>query len=679
MRFQQIYIYIFSLIFSFTAYSQNIIWANKVLKSTERFEYQDNFASFSIGLPSVYQGVMNEKIDPYTEGFVLHYETSSKKNIIKYGFPRVVGAEQLVLGGIFNLGVISSVKIIDLDNKEIEVYRMSKGSVSKFHNFNIFFEPMGVVGIKLEIDHTKINQWNLLKGIGLAESTDPIHPYPDMFDEDEFYGKEKVELTHEGSKCMVISPKLSHDGRKLYFVKECPNQKDQDIWIADLDTITSKWKMAQKAPFPLNNDGHNFVASIGDREKFLLLGNAYKADGSNAGDGVSISHKNPDGTWAIPSTINIPGLHNKNEHANFYLSEDEATLIMSVEDSSSQGQLDLCASFYNKETKSWSKPINFGPSINTFLSEDSPCLLEDGKTLFFSSKGYVGFGGHDLYVSKRLDDTWKNWSKPQNLGPLVNSKTDDFGFTISADGKHAYYNSFNFESDSLNFTDVNKINLPKYFYQEPRIVVSGTIKSEEGTGIDAMISMQNESGTVQSFYNSSGKGGSYNISISLLDKYVISVENENYYKKEIILTHAELSSIVGNGFLDLKLKSYPDSGYCVNLKNITFVKSSSVLTSASGLSLDSIAFELLKNPRAKIEIGGHTDNQGDPKKNKSLSLSRAKAVGAFLISKGISSKRINHKGYGAEKPILSNSTEQGRNLNQRVSITFLGRLSKDPL
>jgi hypothetical protein len=207
----------------------------------------------------------------------------------------------LVLGGIFNLGVIHSVKIIDLDNKEIEVYRMTKGSISKFHNFNIFFEPMGVVGIKIEIDHNKVNQWNLIKGIGLAETTEPINPYPDIYDVDEFYGKEKIEFAHENNKCMVFSPRLSHDGNTLFIVEECPGDDDQDIWVSKLEN--GKWMPSQKAGYPLNNKGHNFVASIGEKDNFLLLGNAYNPDGSNAGDGVSIARKKPDGAWEVPQTI----------------------------------------------------------------------------------------------------------------------------------------------------------------------------------------------------------------------------------------------------------------------------------------------------------------------------------------------------------------------------------------
>ncbi len=86
------------------------------------------------------------------------------------------------------------------------------------------------------------------------------------------------------------------------------------------------------------------------------------------------------------------------------------------------GDQDLYVSFYNDAHKSWSEPLNLGAQINTHLAETAPYLAADDKTLYFASDGYLGYGGFDLYVTRRLDDTWTNWSTPENLGMVINGR-----------------------------------------------------------------------------------------------------------------------------------------------------------------------------------------------------------------------------------------------------------------
>ena len=82
--------------------------------------------------------------------------------------------------------------------------------------------------------------------------------------------------------------------------------------------------------------------------------------------------------------------------------------------------------------------------------------------------------------------------------------------------------------------------------------------------------------------------------------------------------------------------------------------------------LDAIAEVLVKNPKIKIEIQGHTDNKGSPVYNKALSDRRAASVKKYLVGKGIELARLTSKGYGMEVPIVPNTTDQNRALNRRV-------------
>ena len=112
-------------------------------------------------------------------------------------------------------------------------------------------------------------------------------------------------------------------------------------------------------------------------------------------------------------------------------------------------------------------------------------------------------------------------------------------------------------------------------------------------------------------------------------------------------------------------------GAKIQLYNITFATGSWELNANSRRELDRITKLLNDHPTLKIEIAGHTDNVGTAKKNMELSLKRAKAVHYYLIAKKIPEKRFVAKGYGQEKPIADNSTEEGRAKNRRFELIVL--------
>ena len=88
------------------------------------------------------------------------------------------------------------------------------------------------------------------------------------------------------------------------------------------------------------------------------------------------------------------------------------------------GDLDLYVSIKSK-SGIWSTPLWMGDNINSSFREGSPFLARDNKTLYFYSNGFGGYGGSDLFMSRRLDDTWQSWSKPLNLGPYINTPANE--------------------------------------------------------------------------------------------------------------------------------------------------------------------------------------------------------------------------------------------------------------
>jgi len=109
------------------------------------------------------------------------------------------------------------------------------------------------------------------------------------------------------------------------------------------------------------------------------------------------------------------------------------------------------------------------------------------------------------------------------------------------------------------------------------------------------------------------------------------------------------------------------------LKNIFFDFNKSTLRNESENEIHQLTKLLTDVPTMKIEISGHTDNRGSDEYNKNLSNQRAKAVYNRLIEKGIDASRLTFIGYGEEKPIATNDTEEGRQLNRRTEFKVLAK------
>jgi len=236
-------------------------------------------------------------------------------------------------------------------------------------------------------------------------------------------------------------PIITPDGQKMFFVRTYHDQNvggknaGQDIWMAMLD-VKGNWASATNDFPELNNERNNAVIGINHDETALFLTNAYNPVNTTV-LGVSSSIRIGD-YWSKPNDINIKGLDSKNSFIGFFMNKDENVLLISMDFRNSIGNEDLFISL-KSENGVWSTPENLGPGINTPEIEISPFLSDDGKLLFFASNGHSGYGGLDIYVSRRLYDSWGIWSDPINLGSNINSSAFDAYFSLHED--KAYFSS----------------------------------------------------------------------------------------------------------------------------------------------------------------------------------------------------------------------------------------------
>jgi hypothetical protein len=258
-----------------------------------------------------------------------------------------------------------------------------------------------------------------------------------------------------------VKPRITPCGNRMYFSRNFhPGNVNgisdpEDIWYSDFDKTTDTWSEPIHMSGVLNNAGPNYVNNVSVTGDTLVLGNQYLKKGKmKAGLSYSV---NLNGQWSPPINIEIMDYYNTSQHENTFVALKKGVIISAIERAESIGDRDLFVSFWDGIRAT--VPVNMGPVINTDMEESSPFLASDNKTLYFASRGHNGYGGLDIWVTKRLDDSWTNWSTPENLGPAVNGPTDDEFFSITHCGNFALFS----RQINVHNTDLFRIAVSELF------------------------------------------------------------------------------------------------------------------------------------------------------------------------------------------------------------------------
>lgn len=292
----------------------------------------------------------------------------------------------------------------------------------------------------------------------------------------------KNDLEEINTSSLELRPLLTADGNSLYFsrrkeTKSWRRRNEQDIFVAHRDAITGSWGEVERLDKPLNNKRWNAVASVNPNGKELVLFNTYK----KLENVPLVRSVKQGGIWSAPQEIHIQDYENFSPYSDFFVDFKQRVLLMAIEPFETKGEQDLFVSFPNGET-GWTKPVNMGTVINSEKSDFAPFMGADGKTLFFSSYGHNTHGGSDIFMSVRLDDSWINWSVPVNLGPGINTEGDENYFSIDQNFEYLYYTS---QKAGQNQGNVIKVSLPKDFTAINGPVLANLSKEEVQKIIDS--------------------------------------------------------------------------------------------------------------------------------------------------------------------------------------------------
>ncbi|MBC8047117.1 MAG: PD40 domain-containing protein [Fimbriimonadaceae bacterium] len=704
-----------SFLFSQQIFAE-ILWANKLLSYSSQFDEKAYSAKQALGPPSKLPSLGDCGC-----AWTTSIPNNNMEEFIRVGFVRRIKVRQVIISENFNAGAIKAIYLYDQYNIPHLVYERTKihAEYGRVFTFTIPETDFETNELKLVLDTESIPGYNQIDAIGISEIVSVLEAKKiNITDRIEFKGNAKRMESGINTVGSDLTPLISPDGKTLYFTrKEDPNNMgssmNDDIWITR--KTGNKWSTPENAGTPLNNDNNNYVIGISADGKMLSLANTYNP-GGNSLAGIAQSWMSRNNSWKYPVNLITPGILTYNFYVEYYMSTDRSVLLMALEKGDSYGIKDIYVSFSANEVV-WTEPLNLGPIINTVSNEMAPFLAQDGKLLFFSSDGMPGYGEQDIYVSYRLDDTWTNWSKPENLGPKINSDGFDAYFSFSDSSYYAYFTS---TRDEYFNPDIYQIPLREIIEIEDTIpeeipLVENNTGIEGSSIIDTVIVINDEGDIEEETILEELKevdidltndyllfGTIFDASTELpvdaqlifkFNKYIGDPEtmntlNKNYRKKitgnisykVIILKKGYLYKeeiITITDFNTQKVKRVDfrldpiKKGEKFVLNNLYFDANSAKIKTGSDEQLD-ILYEFLKiNPDISIEIGGHTNGLCDDTYCSKLSESRAIEVMKYLKEMGIAEERLQAIGYGKYNPVSSNETTEGRRKNQRVEIKIL--------
>ncbi len=484
-------------------------------------------------------------------------------------------------------------------------------------------------------------------------------------------------------------PTITVDGKTILFTRlvedgrvQGPYKKQEDFYISHL--INNAWTNSEPMPTHINTVNNEGAPTISADGRSLIFVACPDASGEDYGE-----HRTGKGScdlfitkklgnrWGAVS--NLPGAINTNLwETQPSLSADGKTIyfIRSIRGQNGQRNSDIYTATLN-ENGTWGQATRLPNNINTSSEEESVLIHPDGKTLYFASRGHIGMGGFDLFMTRLQENG--TWADPINLGYPINTKNDENSLMVSPDGEIGFFAS-NREGGFGN--------LDIYYFEMPPSIKPIKTLYFEGLVMDAvtkspipgkfqLIDLKTGQEVIRS--EADAVNGEFTVSLPVGKEYAVNVSypGYNFFSQNFNMEVKENQEAM---HLDINLVPI-GSELPVVLANVFFDLNKSILRSESFIELNKLRDLLIKNPSLKIEIGGHTDTRGDAIENQQLSEGRANSVKNYLIEQGIEASRLSAKGYGESQPKISDeeiaalkssiAQEKAHQQNRRTEYKFV--------
>ena len=455
-------------------------------------------------------------------------------------------------------------------------------------------------------------------------------------------------------------PSITIDGKKMIFTRRV-NNTNEDFYMSDKSS--GEWVNATPLAGQINTPQNEGGQQISQDGKWLVYAGCNFND-SYGGCDIYISYLSG-GSWGLRENIGN-AINSEFWESTPCFSPDKNDLYFSSNRPGGLGGSDIYVSHRMANGK-WSKAENLGPTINTAGDESFPFMHADNETFYFTSNGLDGYGGTDIFLTKK---SMAGFSKPMNIGYPINTINNEGSMVVTSDGKKAFYASD--RSDSKGGLDIYSFELREAIRPLETSWVQGKVfDKNSSTGLNAIVELVDLKSQRLVSRVQTDSDGNYLTTLPKGREYAFNVISKGSLFYSSQFNTKENNSDQGQT-LNVPLQQIQVGANMV-LKNIFFNTAKYDLLPESIVELDRIVVLMKENPTIKIQINGYTDSIGKDADNLVLSEARAKSVVSYLTSKGIQQAMLSFKGFGSSNPLAPNETEEGRAQNRRTEMVVVSK------
>jgi outer membrane protein OmpA-like peptidoglycan-associated protein len=466
-----------------------------------------------------------------------------------------------------------------------------------------------------------------------------------------------------------IFPSMAVDTQHLYFTRRV-NNMDEDFYKADWDTVCGGWLYARNLGSPPNSPNQEASQSISSDGHYLFFSrceNRSEDGWAEGGCDLYMAYRIAnDSPWTVAqpfgATINTPAYEGMPS-----TSADCRELYFVSDRPGGYGGYDIWISRF--ENGLWQLPVNAGPNINTAGNETAPYMNLDDNTLYFTSDGWPGMGGSDIFVTRRINDT--SYEKAVNLGYPINTAYDEKSACVTLDGKRLYFSSdrqgpagnYDIYEASITASPIKPI---------PVSYIKGVVY-DSLTKIRlnyAQINICNAH-TGQSIYKFQSNRGdaSFILTLHLNNTYAIHTQRIGYTDTHDTISFDQqyLQDPLVHNIIMLPsdyVKPVNDS----LIATIHFDVNRVELSDSDKTTIYNALLPWMQDKNFVLFVNAYTDNTGTPMINEELSYKRASQVSKVIEAMNVDDTMIRSKGWGESRMIATNETPEGQRMNRRVEI-----------
>lgn len=468
-------------------------------------------------------------------------------------------------------------------------------------------------------------------------------------------------------------PSITADGKLLMFTR---NVSGKDGSLQEDFYQSKKTGQGWSLSIPIrevNSNGNEGAPTLSADGKYMFFASCMNIMG-NYGDETRKGFGSCDifftqisnGKWTRPVNIGPP-VNTANWETQPSFSSDGKTLyfVRGLETKGGLKEQDIYVSTID-EKGNFGNPVKLGPNVNSSGREESVFIHPDNQTLYFSSDGRPeSMGGLDIYLSRRQADG--SWGPAVNLGYPINTVNDENSVLVNPNGQLAYFATN--RSGGFGGLDLYQFDFPEDCRPQKISYIKGKVydakTSQPLSANIELIDLETQQTAVKSF---SDDKGSFLTVLTSGKTYLVNVNRQKYlFYSDHFNFKNQVADYTKPIILDIPLQPI-DTGMTIELRNIFFDVDKYDLKPESNAECNKLIDFLKTNPGIKIEISGHTDNDGNKKENQLLSENRAKAVFEAVVKGGISADRMKFKGYGDAKPLLPNTSAENKAKNRRTEV-----------